>query len=70
PRLAAVTLELERDLAARITEGGIGSVPEIMDGDAPHASRGCPMQAWSVGALLDALRGALLDAPRGAGARP
>ena len=41
-----------RDLATRLTEGGIGSVPEIMDGDAPHAPRGCPMQAWSVGALL------------------
>jgi len=52
PRFATARGELMRDLATRLTEGGIGSVPEIMDGDAPHAPRGCPMQAWSVGALL------------------
>lgn len=31
---------------------GIGSINEIFDGDAPHAPGGCPMQAWSVAALL------------------
>ncbi|MEY3142842.1 MAG: hypothetical protein RLY21_1335 [Planctomycetota bacterium] len=60
PRLAPARLELQRDLAARITEGGVGSVPEIMDGDAPHAPRGCPMQAWSVAALLEGLSDARL----------
>jgi glycogen debranching enzyme len=54
-RLATAVHELERDLEARLTEGGVGSIAEIMDGDPPHAPRGCPMQAWSVGALLDAL---------------
>lgn len=33
-------------------EAGIGHVSEIADGDAPHAPRGCPFQAWSVGELL------------------
>ena len=31
---------------------GIGSISEVFDGDAPHAPGGCPMQAWSVAALL------------------
>jgi glycogen debranching enzyme len=43
------------DLSGQLRDGGIGSVSEVCDGDAPHDSRGCPMQAWSVGCLLDAL---------------
>jgi predicted glycogen debranching enzyme len=31
---------------------GIGSIPEIYDGDPPHAQRGAISQAWSVGAVL------------------
>jgi glycogen debranching enzyme len=31
----------------------LGQLPEILDGDAPHQSRGCDAQAWSV---LEALR--------------
>jgi predicted glycogen debranching enzyme len=31
-----------------LTEGCLGHLPEIMDGDAPHAHRGCDAQAWSV----------------------
>jgi glycogen debranching enzyme len=27
-------------------EGCLGQVPEILDGDAPHAQRGCDAQAW------------------------
>jgi glycogen debranching enzyme len=34
--------------------GGLGSICEIADGDAPHAARGCPAQAWSVGEVLRA----------------
>jgi glycogen debranching enzyme len=30
---------------------GINHVPEIADADAPHAPRGCPFQAWSLGEL-------------------
>jgi predicted glycogen debranching enzyme len=29
-----------------------GHLPEIADGDSPHAARGCPFQAWSVGEAL------------------
>lgn len=42
------------------TEGGLGSISEIFDGDAPHTPRGCVAQAWSVAevarVLLDELR--------------
>ncbi|HEY0793726.1 MAG TPA: amylo-alpha-1,6-glucosidase [Chthoniobacterales bacterium] len=31
---------------------GIGHLSEIADGDPPHAARGCPFQAWSLGELL------------------
>jgi predicted glycogen debranching enzyme len=30
----------------------LGHVPEVADGDAPHASGGCPFQAWSLGEAL------------------
>ena len=29
-------------------EGCVGQIPEILDGDAPHAQRGCDAQAWGV----------------------
>ena len=31
-------------------------ISEIFDGDAPHAARGCPAQAWSVAETLRAWR--------------
>jgi glycogen debranching enzyme len=39
-------------LAPHLLEAGLGTVSEIFDGDAPHAPRGCPSQAWSVGEAL------------------
>jgi predicted glycogen debranching enzyme len=39
-------------LLARLDEAGLGHLPEIADGDAPHRARGCPFQAWSVGEAL------------------
>ena len=39
-------------LFARLAEGGLGHLGEIADGDAPHAPRGCPFQAWSVAEAL------------------
>ncbi|MCK5593482.1 hypothetical protein KAI31_05225, partial [Candidatus Bathyarchaeota archaeon] len=33
---------------------GLGTISEIFDGDAPHASRGCMSQAWSVAEPLRA----------------
>jgi predicted glycogen debranching enzyme len=43
-----------RPLFQNLNEGGLGTISEIFDGDAPHAPRGCPAQAWSVAQLLHA----------------
>lgn len=40
------------DLAPRMDEGCLGQLPELLDGDAPHAPRGCDAQAWSVSEAL------------------
>lgn len=48
-------------LADHLREAGLGSVSEIVDADAPFEPRGCPMQAWSVGLLLEALRNPLVQ---------
>ena len=53
PRLVR---DIRAALADHLRDGGLGSVSEIVDGDAPFEPRGCPMQAWSVGTLLEALR--------------
>ncbi|NMC63717.1 MAG: glycogen debranching protein [SAR324 cluster bacterium] len=39
-------------LLRHIGEAAISHLPEIADGDAPHCSRGCPCQAWSVAEIL------------------
>ncbi|MFN7966750.1 MAG: amylo-alpha-1,6-glucosidase [Acidobacteriota bacterium] len=39
-------------LLSHLDACGLGHLPEIADGDAPHAPRGCPFQAWSVGEAL------------------
>jgi len=39
-------------LLGHLDDAGLGHIPEITDGDAPHTSRGCPFQAWSVGEAL------------------
>ncbi len=35
-----------------MSEGCLGQIPEILDGDVPHQQRGCDAQAWSVSELL------------------
>lgn len=35
-----------------LQEGCLGQLPEVLDGDAPHAQRGCDAQAWSVTEVL------------------
>lgn len=35
---------------------GMGQIPEIFDGDAPHEPRGCSAQAWSVAEILRMLQ--------------
>jgi predicted glycogen debranching enzyme len=37
-----------------LRDAGVGQIPEIADGDAPHTPRGCIAQAWSVAELLRA----------------
>ncbi len=39
-------------LLAHLREAGLGHVSEIADAEPPHAPRGCPFQAWSLGELL------------------
>ncbi len=46
---------LSRGLQSHLGRAGIGSISEIVDGDAPHTARGCPMQAWSVAAAIECL---------------
>jgi 4-alpha-glucanotransferase len=47
-------LALLAPIADHLGDGCLGSVSEIFDGDAPHAPRGCPAQAWSVAETLRA----------------
>ena len=42
-------------LLAQLQTVGLGHVFEIADGDDPHATRGCPFQAWSLGELIRAM---------------
>jgi predicted glycogen debranching enzyme len=57
-------------LLEHLDEAGVGHLPEIADAEPPHAPRGCPFQAWSVGEALriDALLSG--DATRAARGRP
>jgi glycogen debranching enzyme len=50
-------------LLRHLGEAGLGHVSEIADGDAPHAPRGCPFQAWSLGELLRLSLAVLAEAP-------
>jgi predicted glycogen debranching enzyme len=40
------------ELAEYIGDEGVGQLPEVFDGDAPHRGGGCIAQAWTVGELL------------------
>jgi predicted glycogen debranching enzyme len=42
-------------LKDHLTDGGLGHIPEIFDGDAPQRPCGCIAQAWSVAEILRAL---------------
>ena len=46
------------ELRRYAAEEGLGQVPEVFDGDAPHRPGGCIAQAWSIAELL---RAALLE---------
>ena len=38
-----------------VDDEGLGQIPEVFDGDAPHRAGGCLAQAWSVAELLRTL---------------
>ncbi len=42
-------------LRAHMQVAGLGHVSEIADGALPHAPRGCPFQAWSLGEVIRTL---------------
>ena len=44
--------EILNDFKNHLHESGIGQISEIYDADAPHRSRGCFAQAWSVAEIL------------------
>jgi predicted glycogen debranching enzyme len=48
-------LALLRSSEVLLNRGCIGQIPEILDGDAPHADRGCGAQAWGVTELYRVL---------------
>jgi predicted glycogen debranching enzyme len=50
----AVAEEWLGNFQEHLNEACLGQVSEIFDGDAPHRSRGCVAQAWSVAELLRA----------------
>lgn len=39
-------------LEAHLNQAGLGHISEVCDADPPHAPRGCPFQAWSLGEYL------------------
>ena len=39
-----------------MSEGCLGQIPEILDGDAPHRQRGCDAQAWGATEALRVCR--------------
>jgi predicted glycogen debranching enzyme len=52
PKTAKTIRELLGPLEDFLLGDGLGQLPEIFDGDAPHRPRGCPAQAWSVAEVL------------------
>jgi glycogen debranching enzyme len=53
-RDAAAATAFLKPVAQHISSYGLGSVPEICDGDPPFSPRGCFAQAWSVAEILRA----------------
>ena len=47
--------QLIRELGRFMLDEGVGQIPEVFDGDAPHRAGGCLAQAWSVAELLRVL---------------
>ena len=47
-----------------MAEGCLGQIPELLDGDAPHAQRGCDAQAWGVTEAVRVWKFLKLQEPR------
>ncbi|MGE5717169.1 MAG: amylo-alpha-1,6-glucosidase, partial [Acidobacteriota bacterium] len=52
PKTSKAIRALLAPLAGFLLGDGLGQIPEIFDGDAPHRPRGCVAQAWSVAEVL------------------
>jgi predicted glycogen debranching enzyme len=52
----SAALDLLRPFAHHLRDAGLGSVSEILEGDAPHLPRGAIAQAWGVAEVLRVLR--------------
>jgi len=57
PKTAAAIGRLLAPIGDFLLGDGLGQIPEIFDGDAPHHPRGCVAQAWSAAELLCAATG-------------
>ena len=49
-------LAIVREMVGHLSEAGLGSVSECLEGDAPYAPKGCTHQAWGVSETLRILR--------------
>jgi len=49
-------LDMLQPFIHHLSDGGLGSISEILEGDPPHRPRGCVAQAWSVAEVLRAWR--------------
>jgi predicted glycogen debranching enzyme len=54
PEAQAQVRQWLAELQRYASDEGVGQIPEVFDGDAPHRPGGCIAQAWSVAELLRA----------------
>ena len=54
PAARSQPAEWLKPLQAHLSDGGLGHISEIFDGDSPHRPCGCIAQAWSVAEVLRA----------------
>ena len=54
PEARSQAAEWLKPLQEHLSDGGLGHISEILDGDAPQRPCGCIAQAWSVGEVLRA----------------
>lgn len=47
PEAVAAAKAYLGSISLLLNKGCLGQIPEVLDGDAPHAQRGCDAQAWS-----------------------